>query len=451
MFTNLKLPFLKTRLILMETYKTGMAQLLQSKIKPLVIPMVFIFLIAIVFRFITQKPAVTVKAETDGVGINFNNNEAPLDTNSTWRWTAAITANKHVGETIPIQYGVFWCKTSGGLIGEGKGTPCGADITPDDYLDTLIFENQQLLIQNTSREYTHRGVSCGRIQIDIGGLGGILGGDTFDSGISCVDENIPTPTGQQDNPPTIPREPSNSDGDNQQITAERIFRCIFFADCINNTTSNELPLPEEPEVSGLPNPPTNPNPTFTSLHELFNEIASKVGLPQKILEGVVIIEGGGIQGSLFNATPEQIKEWATPGKEMTPCGNNACSARGVMQLTTGADDKGDPTCPRCAGAKGTCPNAWGAYSAEIKDHTPLVCNLHDNIYAAAVKLKNDSHASSPISWTKDEVYRAAVRYYGSCDSNHKYTRDFGEGKMTGTYCELLWAYYSRWRANAPAR
>jgi len=117
-----------------------------------------------------------------------------------------MTASKHVGETITIQYGVYWCKTSSGSRGEGQGGPCAPDLTPADFSETLIFEEKQLLVRNTTFESPHRGVSCGRIQIDIGGLGGILGGDTYDTGVSCGEQPPPPPPGGSTPTPIPPGE-----------------------------------------------------------------------------------------------------------------------------------------------------------------------------------------------------------------------------------------------------
>jgi len=153
--------------------------------------------------FQIKTPNLFTRASQDGVGINFTSLETPKSNNSVWRWRSDTTASKHIGETITIQYGVYWCKTSSGQVGEGKGSPCAPDLTPTDMVETIIFQERQFVVQNTTFQSTHRSVDCGRIQIDIGGLGGILGGDTYDTGVSCGGSPNPQPTLGATNPPPL--------------------------------------------------------------------------------------------------------------------------------------------------------------------------------------------------------------------------------------------------------
>lgn len=247
----------------MNNYKE-ILEVFRYKIAPLVMPMVAILAVALVIRFVIEKPKNAVKAESDGVKINFTNKEAAPDANRDWKWTATLRATRHSGETITAQYGVYWCKTSSGSIGEGNRQPCAADLSPNDYLDTLIFENRQLLIQNTSFEITHRGVNCGRIQIDIGGFGGILGGDTYDTGISCIDRNIPVPA-KPAGAPTPTSAPGGGTPDTTAdgpVTLERIARCLTFGDCSADTADQAgSDQPNNPGQSN-PQPTTSEKPTL---------------------------------------------------------------------------------------------------------------------------------------------------------------------------------------------
>ena len=116
-----------------------------------------------------------------------------------------------------------------------------------------------------------------------------------------------------------------------------------------------------------------------------------------------------------------------------------------MQITTGVDSFGSSSCSqccwkgRCLDTRGGCPNQWAIYGQAVNlyggySREPNPCNILDNIYAGALKLKTDSRASNPLVWTKEEVFRAARAYYGDCSV--KYSR-----LGNRTYCEYVWDYY----------
>lgn len=223
---------------------------------------------------------------------------------------------------------------------------------------------------------------------------------------------------------------------------------------------------QEPETT-LPNGDLT---TPSSLREFFEEVGDRVKVPPRILEAVMMIE----TPSTFNLSSEQIKQYSTPASEIPGCGPNVCAAAGPMQITTGVDNQGSPTCSNCcwggyqlgdAGynwckakeAQGlrklkrkpdgryqccqtSCPNKWAVHKNSVNEHggfshTPKVCNLRDNVYAAADKLKKDSGAASPTDWTKKQVYDASYKYYGDC--TQKYDR-----LGSRTYCEYVWWYYN---------
>jgi len=193
------------------------------------------------------------------------------------------------------------------------------------------------------------------------------------------------------------------------------------------------------------NPPINiqtPS-SSSSLTEIFDEVGTKVGLPPKILEAVMTIESP----STFKFSSNQIALYSTPGNSIPGCGPNVCSATGPMQITTGFDNQGLSSCPKCCSSKGcsntrgSCPNQWSRYGQSITDygpysHTPNPCNIKDSLYAAAEKLKNDSQASDPTNWTQTQVYKASKQYHGSCSNNFRYAR-----LGNRTYCEYVWWYY----------
>lgn len=179
-------------------------------------------------------------------------------------------------------------------------------------------------------------------------------------------------------------------------------------------------------------PPT----TITNLTQLFNEVGERVGVPPKILEGVMTIE----MPSTFRFPNDQIVLYSQPGNRIPGCSPNICSATGPMQMTIGIDNNGSPQCRKCG--LSSCPNAWASYGNAVQiftgsNHHPDPCNLRDNVYAAAYKLKTDSGASDPLNWTQEQVYRAGTRYYGSCADKYRYAR-----LGNRTYCEFLWWYYT---------
>jgi len=197
--------------------------------------------------------------------------------------------------------------------------------------------------------------------------------------------------------------------------------------------SSDSASPSEFPTNPPPSPssPSTQKPAFTSLRQIFEEVGGQVGVPPLILEAVMQIE----MPSTFNFTEEQIRKYSTPGNTISGCGPNVCSATGPMQMTTGFDNNNNPKCPNCCwkgiclDTKGGCPNAWVSYGSGNP------CNLKDNIYGAAKKLKKDSGAVSSVNWTQDQVYQASRRYYGDCTV--AYSR-----LGNRTYCEYVWWYYN---------
>lgn len=173
-----------------------------------------------------------------------------------------------------------------------------------------------------------------------------------------------------------------------------------------------------------------------SLRELFSEIESKTKVPARIIEGVMLVESPSLLASL---TEEEVSVFSQPGASLPSCQPNVCSAAGPMQMTTGIDNKGSSTCSECGLSQ--CPNAWAGYGNSVNEyggysHQSNPCNLRDNVYAAAAKIKKDS-GNTGGAWTQDQVSRAAERYYGSCSDRYRYQR-----LGNRTYCEFLWWYYS---------
>ncbi len=225
--------------------------------------------------------------------------------------------------------------------------------------------------------------------------------------------------------------------ENKTLNAlKNLFREIFYAVYTSEETPNITPTPIIP--SHLPNLAPHGAP---SLQNLISEVSQNVGIPRGVIEAVLKIENPAV----FYLTENQIKEYSSPGKTWPNCGPNQCSATGPMQITTGKDNKGSPLCGqccwqgRCLDTRGGCPNQWSLYKTAVNlygkfNHSPNVCNIRDNIYAGASKLKHDSGSDNPVVWTKEEVFKAARAYYGDCSV--KFSR-----LGNRTYCEFVWDYY----------
>jgi hypothetical protein len=205
-----------------------------------------------------------------------------------------------------------------------------------------------------------------------------------------------------------------------------------------------IPLGASKSVQTVPTTPIDPadgKPAFKegvgmkSYRDIFLEIEQNLQVPMRVMEGVFMMESPARYKSF---TQEQIEEYSKPGGVVPNCTANECSAIGAMQMTTGLDENGDSTCPGC-GSLGYCPNMWVSYASSVNtyggySHGSKPCNLRDNIYASAAKLKKDSGSKS-AQWSQEEVYRAGERYYGSCAQKYGHLGN-------RTYCEYLWWYYS---------
>jgi hypothetical protein len=232
--------------------------------------------------------------------------------------------------------------------------------------------------------------------------------------------------------------PTSNLGENSLSILVDLLKIMFTPSSVNlpnNISPTILPINISPTEAAVTQPVAKPKLIPNSLSEIFEEVSIKVGVPKKILEAVLRIE----TPSTFNLSSSEIQKYSTPGYFLPRCGPNICSATGPMQMTIGVDHNGNSSCPSCG--IGFCPNAWAVYRNAINilgnySHSPNPCNIRDNIYAAAWKLKKDSGAEDPLIWTKDQVFRAATRYYGSCSDKYRFSRFGGR-----TYCEYVWDYY----------
>lgn len=244
-------------------------------------------------------------------------------------------------------------------------------------------------------------------------------------------------------PATDTSSSANSTINNKEIDIFTEFFIALFSINFASITAN-INYPTDPSQLYTTPPLINTPPVIipTTLTNLLTEIGNKVGVPEKILEAVLSIESP----HTFNLSTDEISLYSIAGNSLPGCKPNLCSAIGPMQMTIGVDDYGDTSCPRCGA--GYCPNAWSSYGNAVNNyggynHQSNSCNIKDNIYAAASKLKNDSRASDPNNWTQEQVYRAALSYYGSCDDTHRYER-----LGNRTYCEYVWWYYNNQNDNS---
>ena len=120
--------------------------MLYRKLKPFIAPMVIILIVVMIINLSVRFKTQRARAESQGVGINFTMINAPLSDSSEWRWRAELKATNHLNKTIPVQFGVYWCKNSSGVRGEDAdiNQSCAPNLSPDDFLETLIFEKKQL-------------------------------------------------------------------------------------------------------------------------------------------------------------------------------------------------------------------------------------------------------------------------------------------------------------------
>ena len=210
--------------------------MLYRKLKPFIAPMVIILIVVMIINLSVRFKTQRARAESQGVGINFTMINAPLSDSSEWRWRAELKATNHLNKTIPVQFGVYWCKNSSGVRGEDAdiNQSCAPNLSPDDFLETLIFEKKQLIVENRIDEINHPSVACGRVQIDIGWLNEILGGDVYDTGISCeqTPQTTTTPLPTQFQQPTISpqNQPQSSYQSNDQAVLDTL-SCIFIGQC----------------------------------------------------------------------------------------------------------------------------------------------------------------------------------------------------------------------------
>lgn len=244
----------------------------------------------------------------------------------------------------------------------------------------------------------------------------------YSSKLNQIHSATPTPDPNQSPTPT----PDQTHQDLQQLND--FLNIMMKIPDISSVDVNPSQTPNNFQPSTTINQPSpSINPPSLTLYSLFQEIGQQVGIPPKILEGVLHAE----TPSTFNLTSDQINQYSQPGAVIPGCRPNECSATGPMQMSIGIDGNGSSSCPQCCWqgkCYGYCPNAWVSYGSGNP------CNLRDNITAAARKLKNQSGAVDPNNWTEAQVYKAIKSYYGNCTVTYPRFNNL-------TYCGYIWNYY----------
>ncbi len=212
------------------------------------------------------------------------------------------------------------------------------------------------------------------------------------------------------------------------------------------TLNNQVEKIEKKNNPGTPTPTLTPTPvrqlnTVYNLSDLIYEVGMNVGVPPKVLEAMVYID----YSPILTYSSKEITKYSTPGSIIPDCGPDKCSLTGPMRLSIGIDSNGSPSCALCCSngiclsTQGGCPNDWALYGNAVQEygrytHQPNPCNLRDNLYAAAMKLKKLGKVQKTTGWTKEETYRAVKNYYGNCSSKYKRLG-------SKTYCEYVWSQY----------
>lgn len=234
------------------------------------------------------------------------------------------------------------------------------------------------------------------------------------------------------------RSSRTSSVENSKKQTETIYKNVF-ENIFNSNITNTPSSPDPESATPTPKPNSSPIPTqtpggleinqsFTALHDLYDYVGKKVGVPTCIIEGVSYIE----YPTVYTYSPGQISQYSRPGQIIPNCPWNLCSAAGHMQMTIGVDERGDTKCTRCGA--GYCPNAWGTHGKAVQQYegvsyTPNVCNLKDSTFGAAKKMKHDSEtAAEDLNWSYKTMLYVGYRYYGSSTLRYERlgNRTYGE-------------------------
>ncbi|MCH8821231.1 M23 family metallopeptidase [Patescibacteria group bacterium] len=164
------------------------------------------------------------------------------------------------------------------------------------------------------------------------------------------------------------------------------------------------------------------------------EAAAAAKMPAGVLIGIGLREN---IGDAMTLTESEIGQYSAPGGEMpgSLCATSSAGARGPMQFL---------------------PSTFEGHKDFIVDvgarpdgYESKICNIKDNIYAAAHKLKSDSGIpfdEETRPWTQEEVFTAADAYHGSChiDKNENGIIESSDDPLVNeenAYCLPVWNFY----------
>lgn len=166
-------------------------------------------------------------------------------------------------------------------------------------------------------------------------------------------------------------------------------------------------------------------PPNSDLAKLFNEVATKVGTPAKLLQAVMRQECGRLLDPGYT-TDAQIAAWSVPGQGLPAdhyCFDNGIGAQGPMQFFESAGS---------FITYGNAVNEYGGYT-----HAPYVQNVRDSVYAAALKLRAESDGAVPGTiWNESQVLHAIICYNAGCGWLDDPPAE------TIAYFNAVWAEYS---------
>ncbi len=212
---------------------------------------------------------------------------------------------------------------------------------------------------------------------------------------------------------------------------EKIYEIFGFGQPRENTPTQPI-LPSQPTgatpiVTSGPTPPFNlpPDQSFLALNELHKYVSAKLNIPLCVLNAVSKIESG----STWKLSPGEILQYSSPGQVNPKCALGTCSEKGHLQMTTGIDELGTTRCANCcwkdnAGVRkcrDACPSStWNSFKDAIRSYenvtwNPNPCNLRDQAYAGAKKLKiNSKTQANDVNWTQETIDIAVRSYHGNC-------------------------------------
>lgn len=231
-------------------------QLLHKKIR-LVLPIIVIVSAVVFFYKFFTTPKTAARADEYGVSAKITSKQTETEQNKPWVWNIAVTAEKHIGEQIPMQIGVYRCDNASNDICRPES---------DDFSETVLFQSYNFLVRETNFTTAHSSVACGRVQIQILTNGIDLGSHIQNTNIPC--QNAEAAIGLLANQETTS---TNNQKNWETFGALRALTCITTGvDCPEEYTDPEVPIPRalltpEPTPDANTPPGSTPSPSPTPI------------------------------------------------------------------------------------------------------------------------------------------------------------------------------------------